>query len=70
VGRTQLLAYSLYIPHIFITRLGKTLLGHNFNVPWRAAKLETQTIGQCPKDYFYIWDISGYGQRQQDANFS
>lgn len=38
--------------HIFINRLGKSMLGHDFSVPWRATKLENKAIGTPAKGLF------------------
>lgn len=40
------------VAHIFVSRTGQTLLGHNFNVPWRATKLETKLIGAAARGLF------------------
>lgn len=40
------------VAHVFVNRLGQTLLGHDFSEPWRATKFETQTIGAPAKGLF------------------
>jgi hypothetical protein len=40
------------VAHVFVNRLGKTLLGHDFSVPWRATKLETKVLGDAGKGLF------------------
>lgn len=40
------------VAHVFVNRLGNTLLGHDFAVPWRATKLETQVVGTPAKGLF------------------
>ena len=40
------------VAHVFVNRLGATLLGHDFAVPWRATKLETQAIGSPARGLF------------------
>jgi hypothetical protein len=40
------------VAHVFVNRLGVTLLGHDFSVPWRATKLETKAIGTPAKGLF------------------
>lgn len=40
------------VAHVFVNRLGQTLLGHDFSEPWRATKFETQTIGVPAKGLF------------------
>lgn len=40
------------VAHIFILRNGKTATGHDYSVPWRATKLETQAIGLPAKGIF------------------
>jgi hypothetical protein len=40
------------VAHVFVNRLGDTLTGHDFQVPWRATKLETQVIGNPAKGLF------------------
>lgn len=38
--------------HVFVSRLGETLVGHDLSVPWRATKLEVQQIGVPAKGLF------------------
>lgn len=38
--------------HVFVSRTGQTFLGHDFNVPWRATKLETKVIGEPSRGQF------------------
>ncbi|MDN3920003.1 glycoside hydrolase family 75 protein [Roseateles violae] len=33
------------VAHVFVSRTGQTLLGHDFSEPWRATKLESTVIG-------------------------
>lgn len=33
------------VAHVFVNRIGETLLGHDFSVPWRATKLEKSGYG-------------------------
>lgn len=40
------------VAHVFVNRLGDTLAGHDFHVPWRATKLETRVIGMPAKGLF------------------
>lgn len=40
------------VAHVFVNRLGATLVGHPLSVPWRATKLETQAIGLGAKGVF------------------
>jgi hypothetical protein len=40
------------VAHVFVNRLGETVTGHDFQVPWRATKLETQVIGTPSKGLF------------------
>jgi hypothetical protein len=40
------------VAHVFVNRLGDTLTGHDFQVPWRATKLETRVIGIPAKGLF------------------
>lgn len=40
------------VAHVFVNRLGATLTGHDFQVPWRATKLETKLIGKRSKGLF------------------
>ncbi len=40
------------VAHVFISRTGQTLVGHDFNVPWRATKLESQAIGAPARGLF------------------
>lgn len=40
------------VAHVFVNRLGKTLVGHDFSVPWRATKLETKSIGTASRGLF------------------
>jgi hypothetical protein len=40
------------VAHVFIGRTGQTLVGHDFNVPWRATKLESQVIGAQARGLF------------------
>jgi len=40
------------VAHVFVNRLGETVLGHDFSEPWRATKFETRTIGQPAKGLF------------------
>jgi hypothetical protein len=40
------------VAHIFILRDGKAATGHDYGVPWRATKLETQAIGLPAKGMF------------------
>ena len=38
--------------HVFVNRLGATLTGHDFSVPWRATKLELNIIGAASRGLF------------------
>lgn len=38
--------------HVFVSRTGQTLLGHDFGIPWRATKLETKVIGEPARGLF------------------
>ncbi|HEY1090008.1 MAG TPA: hypothetical protein VGE47_02860 [Burkholderiaceae bacterium] len=40
------------VAHVFVSRRGETLLGHDFAEPWRATKLETKVIGAPAKGLF------------------
>lgn len=40
------------VAHVFVNRLGETVLGHDFAEPWRATKFETKVIGQPAKGLF------------------
>jgi hypothetical protein len=40
------------VAHVFVNRLGEALTGHEFKVPWRATKFETQAIGLASKGLF------------------
>jgi hypothetical protein len=40
------------VAHAFVNRRGEVLRGHDFSVPWRATKLETQVIGEASKGLF------------------
>lgn len=40
------------VAHVFVNRMGKTLLGHDFSVPWRATKMESQLIGASARGLF------------------
>ncbi|MGO4437834.1 hypothetical protein [Rhizobium sp. RAF56] len=40
------------VAHMFVNRKGETLTGHDFSVPWRATKLETEVIGKPSKGLF------------------
>jgi hypothetical protein len=40
------------VAHHFIARTGKTGMGHDYGVPWRATKLETAVIGVPAKGMF------------------
>jgi len=40
------------VAHMFVSRKGETLLGHDFNVPWRATKLENDALGLPAKGLF------------------
>ena len=38
--------------HVFVNRIGQTLLGHDFAEPWRATKLESKVIGAPARGLF------------------
>lgn len=38
--------------HVFVSRIGQTLLGHDFSTPWRATKLENKVVGTRSKGLF------------------
>lgn len=40
------------VAHVFVSRSGTTVFGHDFSVPWRATKLETKVIGVPAKGLF------------------
>jgi hypothetical protein len=40
------------VAHMFVNRHGDMLVGHDLSVPWRATKLETQSIGVPAKGIF------------------
>ena len=40
------------VAHVFVNRSGKTFVGHNLRVPWRATKLENRVIGEPSKGLF------------------
>jgi hypothetical protein len=40
------------VAHVFVNRTGQTLLGHDFSVPWRATKMESQVIGAPARGLF------------------
>lgn len=40
------------VAHVFVNRLGQTVLGHDFAQPWRATKFESKTVGTPAKGLF------------------
>lgn len=40
------------VAHFFVNRSGTVAMGHDFSVPWRATKFESQTIGLPAKGLF------------------
>jgi hypothetical protein len=40
------------VAHVFVSRTGQTLLGHDFSEPWRATKLESKVIGAPARGLF------------------
>jgi hypothetical protein len=40
------------VAHVFINRLGETLQGHDFRVPWRATQLENRLVGVASRGLF------------------
>jgi hypothetical protein len=38
--------------HVFVNRVGATLAGHDFSVPWRATKLESKVVGTDSRGLF------------------
>lgn len=52
INALQQFAGANAVAHVFVNRIGQTLLGHDFSVPWRATKFETQTVGAPAKGLF------------------
>ena len=40
------------VAHMFVSRTGDTLLGHDFRTPWRATQLEVRRIGVAARGLF------------------
>ena len=40
------------VAHVFVSRRGETMVGHDFSVPWRATRLESQVVGLPSKGLF------------------
>jgi len=38
--------------HVFVNRRGDIYVGHNFNVPWRATRLESKVVGVTSRGLF------------------
>lgn len=40
------------VAHVFVNRDGQALLGHDYRLPWRATRFETQVIGVAARGLF------------------
>jgi hypothetical protein len=54
------------VAHMFVNRHGEMLVGHDFSVPWRATKLETQSVGVPAKGMFI--HVESVQPRRRDSN--
>lgn len=56
------------VAHVFVNRLGATLTGHDFSVPWRATKLETRVVGAASKGLFLHVELVQPRQRDPQGS--
>lgn len=54
------------VAHFFVDRRGRSMMGHDFSIPWRATKLENKVIGTPAKGLFL--HIENVQPRRRDAS--
>jgi hypothetical protein len=56
------------VAHVFVNRLGQTLLGHDFGVPWRATQLENRRVGVAARGLFLHVELAQPRRRDPAGN--
>ena len=56
------------VAHVFVNRLGQTLQGHDFGVPWRATQLENQRVGVAARGLFLHVELAQPRRRDPAGN--
>ncbi|MEC5160342.1 MULTISPECIES: hypothetical protein [unclassified Janthinobacterium] len=56
------------VAHVFVDRLGNTLQGHDFGIPWRGTKLENDVVGEPAKGMFLHVELLQPRRRDASVN--
>ena len=56
------------VAHVFVDRLGQTLTGHDFGVPWRATQLENRRVGLAARGLFLHVELAQPRRRDPSGN--
>lgn len=56
------------VAHVFVNRLGRTMTGHDFGVPWRATQLENRRVGVAARGLFLHVELAQPRRRDPAGN--